>query len=69
MRVAALCLTVTIDVYKKLTGLNLISLMHSSNALKFPFPWGPGTWTLVTLTIHQPAVLLALSQEGVQSLL
>lgn len=38
--------------------------MHSSNALKFPFPWGLGTWALVTLMIHQPAALLALPQAG-----
>lgn len=46
MKVAALCGTITIGVYKKLTGLTFISLVHSGNALKFPFPWDlePGHW-------------------------
>lgn len=64
MKVATLCGTITIDVYKKLTGLNFISLVHSSNTLKLPFPWGLETWTLITLMMHQLAVLLLLPQTG-----
>lgn len=64
MKVAALCRTINITVYKKLTGRTFISLVHSSNALKFPFPWDLETWTLVTLMMHQLAVLLVLPQAG-----
>lgn len=64
MKAAALCGTVTIDVYKTLIGLNFISLGHSSNALKFPFSWSFETWILVTLAVHQLAVLLVLPYPG-----
>lgn len=64
MTVAALGGTITIDVYKTLTGPNFISLVHSSNALKFPFPWSFETWALVTLIVHRLAVLLVLPHPG-----